>query len=354
MDWIRENKTAATIIGVAFGGGLALSGLLYVAYTDYDKSLTGFNKLAGDIAIMEKASLYPSEANVKIKADGVAAYQVEVGELGQKLLDLQNLNKDPSAKEVTDTDFQAKLKQRILDTKAKAQATTALPKDFALGFDTYMGALPKSAQAAKELNDYLDGVDAVITAAIDSGAKSIESLSRSELEVEKGLPPPPRTPPPPKKAPKKTKGKAVARAEVKPAVEVAEVVEKRQIILRLKLDQGPLQRFINTLASPGKMPHFTVIRVLRVENEKQEGPLIGALEEKKEKEATSHPVAGEPTVAVVPVGGPTTAPKAEVIRPATPEAYDAFAVLGQESLTAYFEIDLVRFVEPSVVEASTN
>jgi hypothetical protein len=200
-------------------------------------------------------------------------------------------------------------------------------------------------------------VDAIISAAITAGVKSIDSLSRSELEVEKGLPPAPRTPPPAPKNVKKSssKKKGSARPVVKPPVEVAQVVEKRQIILQMKLDQGSLQNFINTLASPGKMPHFTVIRVIRVENEKQEGPMIGATDEKTDKAAAAAAAhVPDAPVKIADAAAGITAPKVEVIRAATPDAYDAFAVLGQENLSAYFEIDLVRFVEPAAAEATAN
>ena len=356
MDWIRQNKTAATIIGVATAGALGLGGMLYLAYTDYDQSLGQYQKLSSDIARMESASLYPSEANVKAKADGVAAYQVEVGELAKKLLDLQRLRKTDGAKEITDTDFQAKLKQLIAEIKTKAGQATTLPKDFALGFDVYTKSLPKSAQAANELDDYLDGVVAVVSAAIDSGVKSIDTLTRSELAIEKdGIPAPKHTPPPPKKAaPKPSKKKTKTAAPVKPPVEISQVVEKRQLILRMKLDQQPLQRLINTLSTPSQMPHFTIVRVLRVENEKQEGPIIGATpEELKDNPSAAHATATPASIATADPNKPQVV-KDEVIAPTVAAKHDAFAVLGQENLVVYLEIDLVRFVDPASAEATTK
>ena len=118
MDWIRENKTLATIAGIFLAGALALGALLLVSHFSYGESLETFTSKASQLASKERAPLYPNEANVKALEEKVAGYEEKVGSLGTVLLKLQVESKD-----ITDTDFQAKLKQQIADIRAKADAT---------------------------------------------------------------------------------------------------------------------------------------------------------------------------------------------------------------------------------------
>jgi hypothetical protein len=350
MDWMRTNKSLAAILGVAIAGALGLGTYLVMTYLAYGESLEKLQSLSGKIANMEKAKLYPNEANVEAKEEKVSAYEEEVGRLGTVLL---NLQKDVTSKPITDTDFQGKLKQRIAEIRDKAaESKVGLPKEFAFAFDTYTRSLPPQA-ATQDLNDYLDGVDAIVSAALSSGVKSIDLLQRSDIAVEKGAASAkrkPRKPPPPpvvKKGPKK-KPKKGAKPEVvaKAPVEITQVVEKRTVTLDITTDQAPLQTLLNTLASATLMKHFTVLRILRVENEKLEGPLTNT-----RTKGLNEPV----TPSVEPAAGPVegaapAAPKAEVIEATKAAPPDAQKVLGGEMLKAHLEIDLMRFLEPEAAQ----
>ena len=352
MDWIRANKSLAGILGVAVAGALGLGIYLFLTYSAYSESFDSMQTLSSKIAGMEKAKLYPSEANVEKKEEKVSAYEDEVGKLGTVLLTLQ---KEVTSKPIRDTDFQGKLKQRISEIREKAKGS--LPKDFAFGFNSYTSSLPQP-DATQDLNDYLDGVDAIVTAALDSGSKSIDNLVRSEMAIEKGGGGA-KVKKAPKPAPVKpvTTGKGKKKGKekvVKAPVEITKVVERRVVTLDITTDQAPLQTFLNTLASASLMKHFTVVRVLRVENEKQEGPASksaaltgsGGLNI-KDKNGLVTPVPVEPEA---PAADGTTpapaAPKVEVITAAKPAPPDAVKVLGGELLKAHLEIDLVRFLEP--------
>lgn len=351
MDWMRENKTLAGIIGVMVAGGLGLTAWLVMSYMAYATSVEEYQAVSGNVASIKGAKLFPSAENVEAKEAAVSAYEEAVGRLGTVLLTLQQ----PVAP-LTDTEFQARLKSRIADARQAAAATKmALPKEFAFGFDSYTTGLPRSGEAATQLGDYLAAVDAIVKMIIESGAKSIDSLERTELAIEKGTPPPPAPPKEPKKVTKarttKGKGKAAAKAVVAPK-EIAQVVERRKLTLTLTADQGPLQVIMNKLASPSKMVHFSVVRQLRVENEKQEGPLRGSLK-RLESNSISEPSPGgdnptqkqDETTNKAPGAG-TAAVGPQVIEPAKPSDPDAQAVFGEELLKVYLEIDLVRFLEP--------
>lgn len=360
MDWMRENKTLAAIIGVMVVGSIGLAVVLFTSYSGYTTSLEEYQNVSNSIATAKGAKLFPSEENVQAKEAAVTEYEEAVGRLSTVLMALQQ-----PVKPLTDTEFQARLKTRISEVRQAAQGRTSLPKDFAFGFDSYTSALPRSAEAAAELGDYLAAVDAMVSMIIESGAKSIDSIARTELQIEKGTPPPPPEPP------KETKPKKVSSSRSKkgkqtgkqaaPPKEIAKVVERRQVTLTLTADQGPLQFIMNKLASPSQMVHFTIVRQLRVDNEQQEGPLRGSLKRltpssgAEEPKAPSEPAPADsapapeaqPAVSTAPGAAAVPAPSApKVIEPAKAGAPDAQAVFGEENLKVYMEIDLVRFLEP--------
>jgi hypothetical protein len=340
MDWMRENKTLAAIIGVMVAGGLGLAAVLAMSYFKYTASLEEFQSVSNRVATLKGAKLYPSEENVAAKEAAISEYEDEVQQ---------------PVKPLSDTEFQARLKARIADTRQKAEgrlpAPMTLSKDFAFGFDSYTSSLPRSAEAAMQLGDYLGAVDDIVNMLITSGVSSIDSIERTELDVEKGKPPPP--PEPPKETRKSstrktTKGKATEK-KAAPAKEIAKVVERRTLKLTLTADQGPLQVVMNKLASPSEMVHFTIVRQLRVENEKQEGPLRGSLPKLGDSASGGEAAPADPSEPVDPAKPAAAAvpAKPQVIEPAKPAAPDAQAVFGEERLRVYMEIDLVRFLEPS-------
>ena len=339
MDWIRENKTLATIAGVFLAGAVGIGAWLVISHLNYGESLTKYEEASRKVASQEKAALYPSQENVDVLAQKVSSYEEAVGKLGDVLLRLQ-----PKTVDIKDTEFQAALKEKIAAVRAKAdQAKCGLPKDFAFGFDVYGKQVPPAAAAA-ELKDYFDSVDAIVAAIIDNGVSSIDSFERSQLSVEKDEPKPKPEPVQEKKAKAKTSPRTGGK-QAKPAKEITKVVERRQVTMTITTDQRPLQALMNILASPTKMPYFTVVRNLRIENEKQDGPLrnlplpVGSSTEtpSPEEKPTEKPATeGEPSPAKVEV---LTAPK--------PLPADAVAVIGGEKLKVYFEIDVIKFVAPA-------
>lgn len=366
MDSIRENKTLAAILGVMVAGGLGLAAWLYMNYSSYAASREQFETANSGLATLKGAKLFPSpenEAKKQAEADG---YQAAVGRLSAALLILQPKNTPMSG-----TEFQAKLEQRSQQTAEAAKAAgVKLPREkFGFGFDTYFGTLPKP-EATTELTSYLDSADQIVNMMIGSGIVSLDSFDRSELAVEKGAPPP--KPEPPKTTaskPKKSKSKSKDGAKKgPPPKEIAKAVERRTVKTTFTTDQGPLQKILNTLASPSKMPHFAVVRLLRVENEKQEGPpkiipVTAAATPAPAPEPAPAPAPAADSAPPAPADGAAAAAaaagaqaaKREILEPAKPSTPDAVAVLGEEKLKVFLEIDIVRFVEPaSTAEAAAN
>lgn len=352
MDWIKEHKTLAGILGVIMAGFIGLGVMLWGSYSSYTEALETYSTTDKKLGRLESLPLYPNKENLDAKTQLVEQYAAEVGKLQKTLLNLQ-----PPIAEMSETDFQAKLKQRMAETRQKAGAneeTSRIPKNFAFGFDVYVNSLP-TAGTAKDLNDYLDAVDSIVQLALDSGVKKIDTLTRSDLPSERAGASAAPAPSAPSsfvvKSNTSSSGRKPAAAEEPPP---AQVVERRQVQMKVIGDQGPLQALLNGLASASKMHYFTVVRVVRIENEKMDGP----------SRALTAPAKPDPSSVAAPEGPgfiPNPDESAEAPKPAGPEVLtppaaaplDAVAVMGQEMLHAHLEIDIVRYL-PAGATASAE
>jgi hypothetical protein len=206
----------------------------------------------------------------------------------------------------------------------------AIPGDFNLGFQKYVAELPKSNDVATQLSTYLDAVDGLVRLMIDSGVISIDILERSDLASESDAPPAPKPQP-------KASGKKAKAAGRGPVATAPKITEARQVRVYLTTDQAALQMVLSKLASPGEtkaagIPYFPIVRLVRIENERKDGPPM---------------VAGEAAPTPPPVPAPEGAPAA-----AQPAAPDSVVILGNERLRAYLEIDLVKFLEQQTAAAT--
>lgn len=311
MSWIQENKVPAAILGLT---GVGVLGLGYVLFTSWSAAATAqedFDNTNAQLKTLKSAALAPTPENLAKKQALVKEYETEVGRLTKVLFTLQAADKP-----ITASDLQAKLKTMVASVKKDGGAR--LPATFNLGFDQYATELPKDDQVASELSTYLDAVDLVTRLALKSGVHNIITLERSPLPAEKGDAKPAANAAP--------KGRAAA-----PAAAAQSITERRQVTLTVRADQAALQTLLSGFASPSDMPFFTVVRLLRIENEVQQGPLRGPV---------GNVVPPEPGVEKPPAAGVQPAPK------------DSQVVLGNEQLRAYIEIDLVKFLNPQTAAAS--
>lgn len=335
MSWIQQNKLPAAILGVSAAGAAGLGFLLFSAYTSYSTSLEQFNATNASLASLKSAVLPPTPENLAIKQGLVTEFNESAGQLA---LVLNTLQQDTLPKPTTDTEFQAKLKTKVADSrKFAADKRMGLPAVYNLTFDQYTSELPSSNELATELSGYMDAVDTIVTAFGNAGVRQVDSIERSLLDAEPGAKPA-------RPAPKPTPGRPGAAAPAAP-----KLTTNRQVRAVLTLDQAALQLLMSNLASPSEMPYFTVVRLLRIENEGQEGPLRSAVAITAPQQEVGPD--GEPIVAA-PIPG-AEAPKAQTAstQPAPP---DAVAVLGNERLRVYLEIDLVHFVNAQTASTSTR
>lgn len=326
MSWINENKIPAAILGVTGLGALGLGALLFNAWSAAGSAQEEFDTVNMSIANLRSSELSPTPENLAAKQALVQDYQKIVGNLSLVLYKLQ-----PEDKPISNTDFQAKLKNRIAEIKKLGG--NKLPAEFNLSFDQYTSELPKSDQVASELSTYLDAIDEVVKLLLASGISSMDMLERSELPSEKGLP---------AKDANASKSKSKNSLSKQAAPAAVNITDRRQLKVVVRADQSALQTLLSKLASPSDMPFFTVVRLLRIENESQEGP---------PRVAMSAPVSA-PTVTEGNAGAaPTEVVAAKAIQPAP---VDSRVVLGKETLRAYLEIDLVKFLNPQTAAVGSK
>ena len=244
---------------------------------------------------------------------------------------------------IAQTDFQARLKERanVVKRLSASVAMTRLADDFALGFDEYTNTVPRTAEVAAQLNVQLNVMEKLVTTLIQAGVTSIDMLERTKL-AEETVAPPPKAPPPTaaktkSKSKTKTKGPKTFITEQAAA---EPVLDRHPIKILLTTDQGPFQEIMNTLQHPGKMPHFLVVRQVRVENSRLDGPTKEEMSHRKSLAPT--PAPGEEVSApeVKPGAKPT---EARPIAAPKPAPADAAIIMGNEPLKVYLEVDYVRF-----------
>lgn len=345
MSWITENKTPAAIIGVSAAGAIGLGVLLFSAYSSYDESLQSFNNLNRSLAGLKGGPLAPTPENLAAKNALVTEYTTAVGRLSLVLNKLQK--PETPITDTADTEFQSKLKTKIADIRKMAvQKGAQLPAEFNLAFDKYTTELPKSKAVAAQLSTYLDAVDEVVKLLLNSGILRMETLERTELELEKDGAAAPKAQP-------KAQPKALSKGPARPAVQAPpKVTERWQVRTVIATDQAALQVLMSKLASPSEtldIPYFPIVRLMRIENERKDGPTTA-------QAAVPNPGAPPtpPTNPTPPAPSGADAGAADVIEAAKPAGRDSVVILGNEKLRVFLEIDLVKFLDAQAAAAPTR
>jgi hypothetical protein len=340
MNWIKENKSLAAVFGVMIVGAIALGVWLYSSYAGYTAKREEWDTTHAQIKRLESEKLYPNPANAAEKEQLVTEYAQQVELLRTALL-------DPSVqqgiKSLSETEFQARLKERVNAVRAAANGNMTLPDNFALGFEEYTGSLPRSADVAAELGLHLDVIEKLVTTLVESGVKSLDGFERAPLPNEKGNPPAPKAA---AAAPQKAKGGKKPLISEETAAEP--VLDRYTVKMFLTADQAPFQAVLNTLSDPAKMPHFVVVRLLRVENEQTESPLKEAI---RSQARGANSGDGSIPDGSSDAPAPSVAGAARVITPPAALPADAVTVMGAELLKVYLEIDYIRF-RPAAIEAA--
>lgn len=340
MNWVKENKSLAGILGIMIAGALGLGAWLYLSYADYAASTEKWSSNDGTIAGLKGKKVFPDKKNAEAREAEVGEYAEKVDLLRTALL---SEGVQRPIKPMSQTEFQAKLKDRVTAVVQMAKsAGIALPNDFALGFSEYTSNVPRTAEVAAELGVHLDVMERLVATLIKEGVRSIDTFDREKLPHEEREKPAPK----PVAAPKKTTPKT-AKGAKRPAITEAEaaepVLDRYPVKLTFTTDQRPFRQVLNILCDPNQTPHFLVVRMVRVENERQEGPSRDEVARKKGP--ASAPDSGGDPESPAPAASPGGAAAAKV-QP------DAVTIIGEEKLKVYLEVDYIRFRAPASAEAA--
>ena len=349
MNWIKDNKMLAGILGFMIVGSIALGAYLFISYGEYSTKMEEWEQTNANVQRLKTQKIYPSAANYTDKEQQVREYAEKVDLLRVALLDPKV---QEEVKPISETEFQAKLKDRVSAVKKAADSSAiTLPEVFALGFEEYTGTVPRSPEIAAELSVQLDVIDKLVSTLVEAGVKSVDSLDRTKLVNETSDVQP--------SAPTKPQVGGANTGNKKPIITAAEaaepVLDRYPVKLTITTDQTPFQTIINTLSDPAKMPHFLVVRQLRVENERPEAPLK---EEIRSKQTAALQPFSTDSAAPAPMStdgaGSSPASTGLTITPAAPAAPDAVTVMGEEKIKIFLEVDYIRFRKPVTADSGNS
>lgn len=326
-----NSKVWLTTFGVV--SLLILGGTGFYAFSSfgkYQEALSGWDQKVSTIESLEKRVPYPSEDNAEALEEKVKSYRGSVEALSETLKSFQReLNTT-----LANTEFQQRVKKRVEDFRPFAKENgfeIVTETEFQLGFDAYANVVP--APELVPLLDYeLEAIDYLLRKLVTSGVKSMTSFERDPIPGESGA----------------------------PGVPPGTVVQKYPVRLRFTADHESLQTFINEIANDRQF--FYVIRVLKVKNENEEGPIKLTAEDGTSFSRFENPITKEvASPEMVTEWQADGATAADVEAKAKQAGFvkadqDARVLMGQEKLKVFMVIDISRFTpeEAKAAEPKTE
>jgi|GEM_PF-6786048 len=321
----KQSKFLIIYFSVLGVGALALGYFAWSASSKADDAETQYKNAVRELDSLEGAKLSRTEENAKKKKEMVAEYVAKVQSLNADLMKYQvPINAAESSES-----FQKKLKEAADAVRAAAaDKQVKLDPKFDLGMGKYLDVFPLAGTAPR-LAAQLDGIVFLANAAMEAGVTHLDSLTRTEQPFEKGVAEEPKPDDKAKKTAKSTAAKGAAKARTETVVDESKVIERQPLTLSVTGKNNSILKLVEALGntSPEKTsPHFFVIRTVRIENEKKEGPLK--------------------TITFVPQEiTPDPNDKSSVYM------QDAMYLLGNEAIKMSLDLDLVRFAaEPASAE----
>ncbi len=308
-------------------GALGLGYLAWSASSSADEAQASYQSTKDSLDSMQRGTIFPNADNEAKKKKLVDALADKV----KTLFDGVSKFQSPINSAETGESFQKKLvaTETAIKEAAKGRKIT-LAETFSIGFDKYADSFA-SAQAAPKLAAELDAVAFLLNTAMASGVNSLDSFKREELAIEAAAPAAdgstkPGTP----AAPVANSNSQPARNGKGPVVEESKVLERQPMHLTVTGSNIAITQLLSSLANVklgDSGAHFFTIRMLRVENSMKDGPdktVTVTMEEKEDPET-----------------------KTTVKR-------DAKYILGDEKVTLFLDLDLVRFLDPASETAAAK
>ncbi|MBL9154695.1 MAG: Amuc_1100 family pilus-like protein [Verrucomicrobiales bacterium] len=309
---------------------------LFKSRSAYNETFEGWDSLKGKIIRFEKEVPYPSEDNEKKLEGIVTEYDGKVKALYESLSRYQK----PLNAQLTDNEFANQiLKNKVADfLKLAGEKGMEVEKkeEFYLGFDAYKTTFPRP-EIVPALGYQLDAIEHLLKQLAESGADKLSLLSREQLPGEVA-PADPAT-----------------AGDTPPGIVPGQVVQKYPITLTFAADHRDFQEFLNRLANDKE--YFFILRVLRVDNSSPDGPSLGGDESGAGGPSFAKADGTVATKEIMEAKGLATLPFDQFVTAMTADGWeiqrkDARIIFGQEKLTVFAVIDLVRFLSPDEVKSA--
>jgi len=315
---------AATVVGAGI-----LTYLCLGASSAHDEQASQLQAKTDAVARLKGKPLFPKQENVAKKKEQVNAYSAEVDKLHQAMLAYQK----PLNTAVTPDDVRTKLGKYKAQLQALAQGRKIeLPGNFDLGLDRYMNAAPLQA-ATPQVDCVVESVNTLLNTVFRRLITKLDLINVPEMAYEKADAPAAGTKKPgATAAPKPATGSASAKSkEAPPALEEDKVFKRYHVYISFTGPEKSVADAVNEIATIGDGGPFFVINNLRIENDTKAGPQRSAgftaspLQQTVDPNAPPLPAGQEPKQVMV----------------------DARYILGNEKVTAFLDLDLLRFEEPA-------
>jgi len=306
MSWIKENPFVAGLGGVTIVGAGALLFLGSHFSGKYQQAQDAYTEDSQAVGKAEGLTLYPSKENARGKDKSIKEYKEEIAKLQESF----NKFRPAEVKNISPQDFTNNVKASSDKIRAAFGASkSTLPEAYFVGFENYKSTLaPEGATGI--LNYELGALTDVFLALAKAAPKELKNVYRQPLAEEAG------------------------------GVFTDKDAAFRPLSFEITFSGGEksVRDFFTALsASPD---YYYVIRTIRVENEKQVGPVPA--DAKFEAPKTAGAGAGSP-FAGFDLGGDSAAP-AGGDKPKADTGKILQQVLGQENVTVFMRVDLLRFL----------
>ncbi len=325
-------------IVTALGAGV-LGYLWYSASSDNTTISDNLALKQGQVSKLEGAPLFPNDPNLTKKTAQVDSFTTEVDNLHNALVGYQrplNPEVQPDAVSANLGKYKTQLESIA---KGRGIAFPLPPVGIDLGLTRYLGTSPKR-EAAPQVDYLVESVNSLLTELLRAGVSKIELINCPERPYEKDdkvliekkdLPKKGPKPAPAKAA--KTDPKANVKKEEAPLLEENKVFNRYPVHLAFSGSEKSAQEFLNQISTVGAGGPFWVINSIRVDNEKKDGPTNES---------------GFAATPITPPAGTTPDKDAKV------NMIDVKFVLGNEKVTVTLDLDLVRFMDPSIAKDVTT
>ena len=286
MKWFQQNRWLGTFL-IVFGICVLFAGfLLYWTRGNWSDARQAFDKAAAERSRLQRLDPFPNDANyrkLKVLLENYSAA-------------LDKFKEDLKKEAVPETplapnEFQSRLRQAVIATLNRAHANNVkLPDKFALGFDEFTTALPKTSMAPL-VGQELSQIQMLINILLDAKVDGVSSFHRAPLREEQGVSPPPAATPTPGR-----KGSAARGAKpAEPSATPPELLKRNVVDFTFKAAPAAARKVLNEIAS--STGQFFIIRTLYVHNEKDKGP-------PREKAAEPNPSPSEQEASTQPGNAP--------------------------------------------------